>query len=512
MVALKRNCSRGGTRRSRRGFRLSLRGLEQLESQALNLSQSTAKKDERAPHPRQREFLNLTCEEALYGGAGGGGKTWALLKWLGEGASVPGFSGVFFRRTYPQLSKSNDSPIAQSFEIYKTLGGTYSTTDHTWRFPSGARIEFGHLQYETSVYNYQGPAFHRVAFDELTQFSENQYLYLFSRMRKHVGFKIACGVRAATNPGGLGHQWVKQRFVTEQAMDMIAGLEVHQPCPQGSVFNLSPTRAFVPSRVADNPTLDVDDYLQRLRTYLPTVLAAQIAAGDWRVSEGTLIDPAWLSYYETSGDLLQRVDGNGVRLGVVDCRTCRRFATIDTAGTSKDKAAEDRGRPASWSVVAIWDWHQASGTLYLRHVGRWRVAYPDLKARTQQTLAEWNVSKAYIENAHFGPALAGELRGATVEMVGPVLAGMAGGSGGAKLERATAAGLFTLFEAGKIVLPSRMHGGPSWVVDLESEWLGWTGREGETADQIDVTSYAAHVVRRQGGSWGGVIGGGGLKR
>jgi hypothetical protein len=467
----------------------------------------------RRPHPRQEEFLRLDSEEGLYGGAGGGGKTWALLRWLGDGFNVPGYTGIFFRRTYPQLSRSNDSPIAQSQEIYKPLGGVYSATAHAWTFSSGAKIEFGHLQYETSVYDYQGPSYHRVAFDELTQFSEDQYLYLFSRMRKRVGFPIPCGVRSATNPGGLGHQWVKARFVTQDAMDMISGLEVHHPCPAGSVYWPAPSRAFVPSRVADNPTIDVEDYLTRLRTYLPPVLAAQIAAGDWRVSEGTLIDPGWLRYYDQAGEMLVRLDLDGSKLGSVDCRTCRRFATIDTAGTSKDKAAEDRGRPASWSVVAIWDWHQPTGTLYLRHVGRWRVGYVELKTRTLQTLEAWSCRKVYIEGAHFGPALAAELPGLNCELVGPVIGGMATGAGGsAKLERATAAGLFTALENGKLLLPSRLHGGPAWVTDYESELLGWTGRDGETADQIDVSSYAAHVTRRQSGTWGGVISAGGLKR
>src|SRR5262245_14939001 len=126
----------------------------------------------RTPHPRQAEFLNLKCEEALYGGAAGGGKTEALLMWLSQGVEIPGYSAVFFRRTYAQLSKSNDSPLTKSHELYRPLGGKYKGSEHKWLFPSGATIEFGHLPTEDSIFDYQGPAYHRVAYDELTQFSE----------------------------------------------------------------------------------------------------------------------------------------------------------------------------------------------------------------------------------------------------------------------------------------------------------------------------------------------------
>src|SRR5689334_22533109 len=89
-----------------------------------------------SPHPRQAEFLSLQCEEALFGGACGGGKTLTLLLWLAQGIDVPGYSGVFFRRTYAQLTKSNDSPLTKSHELYKPLGGKYKASEYRWTFPS----------------------------------------------------------------------------------------------------------------------------------------------------------------------------------------------------------------------------------------------------------------------------------------------------------------------------------------------------------------------------------------
>lgn len=468
-------------------------------------------------HPRQQDFLNLTCEEALYGGAGGAGKSWTLLKWLGQGVEYEGYTGIFFRRTYPQLTSGNESPWALSQTMYRELDGTPNESSHTWKFPSGAQILFRHLQHANSVYNYQGPAFHRVAYDELTQYSEEMYTYLFSRMRKHVGYPIPCGIRAATNPGGIGAAWVRKRFVTEDAIRFIASLDLKEPTPPNTVFWPSADTAFVPARVVDNPTIDVDDYLSRLKRRCGPVLAAQIAAGDWTVSEGTQIDPGWLQYYEMNGQLMKF--GNNGTTTVVDERVCRRFAVIDTAGTSKEKAAEDRGRPPSWSVCGTFDHSTTHKTTYVRDVSRWRVAYPELKIRVKAVLLKWNTPKCYVENAHFGPALVAdlqqdrELRGVKFELIPTKLPGMKADGEGAKLERATAAGLFDELEHGRFRLPAGPET-PAWLSDYEAELSSWTGRAEETADQIDISSYACYVTRRQMKTWAGkgVVAGGGFRQ
>ncbi len=472
---------------------------------------------QRSPHPRQLDFLALTCEEALYGGAGGAGKSWCLLMWLGEGASIPGYTGIFFRRTYPQLTTGNDSPWVLSYALYHPLGGVANESSHTWKFPSGAQIVFRHLQHENSVYNYQGPSFHRVCYDELCQYSEEQYTYLFSRMRKHVDFPIPCGMRAATNPGGRGAAWVRNRFVKQDAIDFIASLDLKAPTPLGTVFWPSPDTAFVPARVVDNPTIDVDDYLSRLKRRCGPVLAAQIAAGDWTVSEGTQIDPGWLHYYETDCQILKWGE-NGTRKAA-DERTCRRFAVIDTAGTSKDKAAEDRGRPPSWSCCGIFDHSPVNKVTCARNIGRWQVGYPELKIRTKADLLRWHPAKCYIENAHFGPALLAELKAdrelsfCTFELLPTKLPGMRADGEDAKLERATAAGLFDEMEHGRLLFPSGPSA-PAWMSDCESELSAWTGRHGETADQIDVLSYACFITRRAGGTWAGkgIVGAGGMRQ
>lgn len=501
---------------------LSLRQLTQSSSNAGFLrktaqavtgeSEVTAK-----PHPRQAEFLALDCEEALYGGAAGGGKTKALLMWLAEGVHIPGYSGIFFRRTSPQLSRSNDSAIEQSFPIYQPLGGKFNSQKHQWRFPCGALIEMSHMQYELNKFDHRGPSYHRICFDELTEFVETQYIYLRSRLRKHDGFPLTIGMRVASNPDGLGRMWVMKRFITQQAIDSIKQLTAFDPSPPGQVFWTPTGHAFMPSRVADNPTLDTDDYINRLQG-LGAVLAARLANGDWSITEGSLIDPEWLRYFAMRGEMLVPIGKDDKQLCSVDSRTVQRFATIDTAGTSKHKADEDRGKPHSWSVCAIWDYWPKMRFLFLRHVWRRRVEWLDLKAGMSEVLRQWNVPLAVIESAHHGQPLAGELEGrnrvprvCNAKLVNPVIAGMkmakVGNALSAKQERAEASGFLAMLQQGRIFFPQieAMPKDINWLPDFEGELLGWSGRKEETSDQVDVCSYAANHIRSGAKSWGGVV-------
>lgn len=480
----------------------SLKDCTELSINQVNVNRN------QSPHPRQAEFLSLQCEEALFGGACGGGKTLTLLLWLAQGIDVPGYSGVFFRRTYAQLTKSNDSPLTKSHELYKPLGGKFKASEYRWTFPSGATIEFGHLQHEMSVMDYQGPAYHRVAFDELTQFSEAQYTYLFSRMRMRKDFPVRMGVRAASNPGGPGHTWVKARFITPEAERSIQSLRPFEPSPAGLIFWPAENRAFVPARVADNPTLDVEDYINRMQSNLPLMLRQRLLNGDWSIVEDAIIRLDWLRYYALQGELIKAYDADGKERWQVDQRQCQRFATIDTAGTSAQKAAEKRGKPASWSVCQIWDYCPQTQFLFLRHVWRDRVAWEGLKSGVRHTLNQWQPSRVLIENAHHGPPLQAELSHFTTVLIStfPGRASESGRPG--KVERAT--DLLNKLEKGQVFLPKFNN---SWLSELEAEWLSWTGLDDETSDQIDAAAYAARHSDQGGcgASWG-VLSVGGLSR
>ena len=301
-------------------------------------------------------------------------------------------------------------------------------------------------------------------------------------------------VRSASNPGNIGHAWVKKRFLTDDSATAIERGD-------GRVFDGPDGRVFVPAAIRDNPALDPDEYEEKL-AHLPPVTRARLMRGNWEVAEALVIPPAWLRRYESRGDLL---DGGPGRM--VNCQQCRRLATIDTAGTSRDRADAAKGRGASWSVAAVWDYWSAADLLFLRHVWRDRVEWPALVSCVQRTLADWHVHRVRIENAHYGPPLRSELSGlGDVQLVGPVLGGMRDGTAGAKLDRAVASGLIKRLEAGKLLVPQSA----SWLPAYELELTAWQGLPDEPADQIDVSSYAAWDCRQVTGGWGGVIRGGGM--
>ncbi|MEO2006929.1 MAG: phage terminase large subunit, partial [Candidatus Poribacteria bacterium] len=160
------------------------------------------------PHPGpQTAFLRSTADECLYGGAAGGGKSFALLLEGLRGVENPGYRGLLLRRTFPELRKSL---MDQAQKILTGLA-TYNVESRTWTFPSGGQLMFGSLRNDREVHRYQSAEFAYIGFDELTSFSQYQYEYMLSRNRNVVGLRNR--IRAATNPGGVGHNWVKARFV-----------------------------------------------------------------------------------------------------------------------------------------------------------------------------------------------------------------------------------------------------------------------------------------------------------
>ncbi len=219
----------------------------------------------------QTEFLKRNEFEVLFGGAAGPGKTDCLVAAMTRGVDHPKYKGLILRRTFPQLQEIMD----RCHRIYPAMGGTYRATEKRWVFGSGATIDLGHMQHPNSMYNYQGAEYTRVAFDELTQFLESQYLYLFSRTRS-TSPELRPQILATTNPGGIGHYWVRERFVTitdhgRTYVDPKTGL----------------SRVFVPATIEDNPSLFLNDpaYLARLEA-LPEVERMRLRHGIWDAFEG----------------------------------------------------------------------------------------------------------------------------------------------------------------------------------------------------------------------------------
>jgi phage terminase large subunit-like protein len=249
------------------------------------------------PTPKQQQFLDLNISEAFYGGAAGGGKSDALLMAALQYVHIPGYSALLLRRTFADLAL----PGAIMDRSHEWLQGKakWSGDLKKWTFPSGATLTFGYLETEKDKYRYQGAEFQFIGFDELTQFIESQYTYLFSRLRRIAGVEIPLRMRGASNPGGEGHDWVKSRFVEGASED----------------------RIFVPATLQDNPYLDEEAYRESL-SELDPVTRAQLEAGDWDVlPQGPLFsrddfvivtEPSpiarWVRYYDLAVSVKKSAD------------------------------------------------------------------------------------------------------------------------------------------------------------------------------------------------------------
>lgn len=466
------------------------------------------------PHDRQIDFLNLECKEALYGGAAGGGKSEALLLWLAEGVEIPRYSGLFLRRIEPMLYSSTDSPINRSHALYKPLGGSWNSSLMRWRFPSGAEIKFGAMQLEKHREKYQGGAYHRIAWDELTHFTESQYTYVsFSRERHHIGFPIPCGTRSGSNPGGEGHAWVRRRFITKEAEKLLKKLRPYDQSPPGLVFYKNPKRAFVPARVADNPTLDIDAYIETMSENLTPILRARLLNGDWSVIEDAIFSAEWLRYYKMRGEnfLCRSPEGRyGEPISSMEIEGTTNFFTIDTAGTSRQIEEEKKKGRASWSVCKYWSRKQVDGRPWLWLRDRWRdkVGYIDLCNCVKQFVDEHDRdATVYIENAHYGKPLYEFLteEGYHCEMMSTATSNRykTGEGRSGKVERSS--DLQHMMSRGHVFFPLNHSG---WVHELEDELLAWTGDEEQPNDQIDACSYASIIARTDdhsaGAGWSNV--------
>lgn len=240
------------------------------------------------PTARQYRFLTCAADEVCYGGAAAGGKSWALLvSALGDAVNNifnnPNWKAILFRRTFPDLERTL---IQLSMQLFAGKG-KYDGQKYRWSFPGGGILQFAHMQTENDKYNYKSAEYNFIGFDEVTEFSETQYLYLFSRCRT-TDPTLKPKIRCATNPGGIGHNWVKRRFIQEENGKNITPDYIHTyryEMPDKTFREM--TRAFIPAKIIDNPHIMDNDpsYIAKL-AQLPDVERRALMDGDWNIYSG----------------------------------------------------------------------------------------------------------------------------------------------------------------------------------------------------------------------------------
>jgi predicted phage terminase large subunit-like protein len=300
------------------------------------------------PSLTQRVFLRTYALEALFGGAAGGGKSSALLMSALQYVDVPNYSAILFRKTFADLSlpgalmdRARDW-LAPQDDVH------WNANSYVFTFPSGARISFGYLNNVNDYLRYKGAEFQFIGMDEVTEIREQDYRYLFSRLRRPSSgplSQVPLRMRSASNPAP---NWVRQRFIVE-----------------GQEQN----RIFVPSRLTDNPGIDAESYRQALQTLDP-IERRRLESGDW-----------WAT---TLGTLFSRES-----FGIIDAHEVPQISSMARVVRFWDLAATEPSHSnpnPDWTVGVLMLLDQ--GIAYVLDVKKARVKGEKVEALIAQTAAE----------------------------------------------------------------------------------------------------------------------------
>lgn len=231
------------------------------------------------PTPKQKIFHESPANEILFGGAAGGGKTKALimdaffrcLQW-------PGTTAVVFRRTYQELE---DTDIKEALASYPESVATYNAGRHEFRLQNGSKILFRHCENEADRFKYSGIEIQFLYFDELTSFEQVVYDFIKTRLRAKKSLGVVPIVRSASNPGNIGHGWVKKMFVDAGPYLSIQTQEIYSETLHKSKIIRT---QYIPALAMENPFI-TDDYIFELEQK-PEALRKALLEGNWDAFEG----------------------------------------------------------------------------------------------------------------------------------------------------------------------------------------------------------------------------------
>ena len=315
----------------------------------------------------QEQFLSTSADIAIYGGAAGGGKTWALLVEPLRHIHNSEFGAVIFRRTYKEIAEEGGM-WDESYEIY---GGSYekgvpNQASFQWRFPSKAKVSFRHMQHRKDHLKYKGAQIALLAFDQLEDFTEEQFFYMLSRTRSTSGVKPYVRATCNPQPGWLADflsWWIDQdtglpileragkiRWMARIGEDLVWSDHRRELADRGATPK---SVTFIPSTVYDNKILLEKDptYLSNLQV-LPYVDRERLLFGNWKVVEGAgkLYNRDWFEIVPSAP------------VGGVEC------SFWDFAATKKEFAKDDPDYTAKVRVRKVGDDYYVMG-LYADQIG-----------------------------------------------------------------------------------------------------------------------------------------------
>jgi predicted phage terminase large subunit-like protein len=417
---------------------------------------------------KQTQFLSSKADIVLYGGAAGGGKSYALLLEALRNIHVQGFGAVIFRRTSPQI-RAEGGLWDTSATLYPQFG--FRSRETQWIYTNGNKISFSHMEYEKDRFNWQGSQIPLIGFDELTHFTKTQFFYLLSRNRSVCGVKPY--MRATTNPDP--NSWVrdfidwwidKEGFaIPERSGVMRYFVNIADEIR----WSDSPERlkekygveaksfTFIPAKLDDNKILmDSDPGYKASLLALPRIERERLLGGNWNISEaGGIFQIDWFQRYK---DLPQ--GGYYAQ-------------SWDTA--VKDKQHNDYTVCTTWYVV--------NNTYYLAHMLQDKLQYPQLKSAMLKLANDFNPRKILIEDKASGQSILQDLRQSSRL---PIVAIMP------KTDKLTRANLASRHvEAGRVYIPYSS----SWLTEFERQVFSFPSENKEDHDDIvdSLTQFINYV-------------------
>lgn len=316
-------------------------------------------------HERQTEAFLSPATEILYGGAAGGGKS-HLMRVLAIMlcTEIPGLQVYLFRRLSDDLYKNHMEGPGGFFALLAPWIGAgwvkFNASKNYLEFWNGAKVWLSHCQYEKDKIKYQGPEIHVLLVDELTHFTESIYRYLRGRCRLG-GLQLPEKYRnklplvlAGSNPGGVGHNWVKAAFISPAKPGDIRDM----PSTEGGM-----RRQYIPAKLTDNPTMAENDpdYADRLAGLGNAALVRAMLDGDWDIVAGGALDDVWSPRVIVPRFVIPaswRVDRS------FDWGSAKPFSVLwwaEADGTEAKLPDGSRFSPPKGSLIALHEWYGAKG-------------------------------------------------------------------------------------------------------------------------------------------------------
>lgn len=466
------------------------------------------------PIPKQLAYSMLPHMEALYGGQAGGGKSEALLAIALEYVHVPGYAAIVFRKTLTDL-KQPQALIDRADRWLSNTDAKYAGDEHCWYFPTRnpdgspghpSRLQFGYIGESNAHTRYQSAEYQTILWDELTQHEEFNYTYMFSRLRKVVCpvhrlddtgkpiyvpdcawcrmySSVPLRVRSATNPGGVGHEWVRSRFDIKPK-DGRDPYNIAEDDTTVEWIGGNPNRPFISASYRDNPFIDQEQYAKALEELTP-IERARLKHGNWAVNPDSRFKRSWARYYEWRGDHFSV----GSRAYHWKNDLERIFITVDPAASLREGMAESvikkNGSP-SCTVISVWGLTSDYHLLFL-DMDRFQDEVPQVVERIIAMYKKWKPQYIKIEanGAGKGVFQYAAMYGLNVREIK---------KSSDKIVNSTTAQV--RMSQGRIWFPRYA----SWVKDATDEIFNWTGDPGQYDDIVDTLSDAANDIFWEAGS------------